>query len=463
MTKLKYLLVSLIISNILSAQVRNPGFETPNDSIQKNSVTRSVRISNVEDEKNQANFCQTIAFKTENIRKSCIPVYIKTEKAERGAWLTAKMIDHKTGKTIGFATTKLIEGSTNWEKNKSILIAEHDADVRISGVLKSKGIGWFDDIIIEETPLNDSTPPTKDVSELIDRFVDTVQTYSLYKDSINWTALRNNITRLSTGIKSMEDAHTILNYVIDKLRLAGDNHSSIVFPSSSNTTQATQMKDLAVVPEGKYMGDNIGYIKLPYFNTIDSTSGMIFGDMIVKIIKRIDTRNTINGWIVDLRDDYGGSMFPMITGLIPIIGTDTLGYFVNKEEKIPWFTTKEGSWVNSVIKVKTNKSYTIKNRNAKIAVLIGPRTASSGEATAISFIGKTNTKLFGQSSGGYTSSNKSFKLRDGSYLILATAVEADRNMKLYHAGISPDVIVESSADETIDNCIEVAKKWILKK
>jgi len=472
MTKLNCLLVSIIVFGNLSAQIKNPGFEIISDSVSgfpaswsyqkvngyfvtsdsllKFSGNRSVRISNNEGQINQANFYQTIPFKTEKIRKLCISVYIKTENVERGAWLSAKMINPANGKTIGSATTKFIAGSANWEKHKIILIADRDADIKISGVLRNKGTAWFDDITMEEIQSNDSTPPTEEVVKFISEFLDTVQTHSLFTDSINWRVLRDNISKLSMGINSIEEAHTILNYVIDKLRWAGDNHSSVSFPSFS-VTEASQMKNLITVPKGKYLGNHIGYVSVPDFNSANDTASRIFADMLQQIIKRIDQKHTINNWIVDLRDDRGGSMFPMIAGLVSMLGYDTLGYFVNKKEREPWFISK-GDWM---------PPYFLKNRQPKIAVLIGPATASSGEATAISFIGKTNTKLFGQTSGGYTSANDTYKLKDGSYLTLAISIEADRKMKLYPSGITPDVIVKDDVDKNVDACLETAKKWIL--
>ena len=93
--------------------------------------------------------------------------------------------------------------------------------------------------------------------------------------------------------------------------------------------------------------------------------------------------------------------------------------------------------------------------------MIGEETSSSGEMTTISFIGKNNTKLFGQPSGGYTTANQGFKLSDGSYIYLATSYTADRNSKKYLSKIIPDIIVQN--DNSFDNCLETASKWLLEK
>ena len=102
--------------------------------------------------------------------------------------------------------------------------------------------------------------------------------------------------------------------------------------------------------------------------------------------------------------------------------------------------------------------YQLKNKNNKIAVLIGPRTGSSGEMTAITFIGQKNTKLFGEPSGGYITANQMFKLSDGSNLLLATSYVADRNQKKYIDRIYPDVVVKAIAGK--DEALQIANEWL---
>jgi len=475
MIKLNCLLVSMCIVISLPAQIKNPGFEIIHDTVSDGwnfkkasgyivaadstiyfEGRRSLKISNSENRNDTAfsNFNQTITIKTESPRKYCLSAYIKKDKVSGNPYLVARTMVTENNIITGLAVANILEGSGNWEKIKALFIADRDVTIRISGGLKGTGTLWFDVIKLEDITANDITPARKEAEDLIKQFMDTVHHNSLFADSLNWTTLTNDVSELSKGIKSMEDAHLVLDYIISSLRLAGDSHSHIVIDRGNVTvTQANQIKTTRKVPEGKYIGNNIGYIKIPEFNTDNDTASRMFSDMEKQIIKQIDQKHKINGWIVDLRDDRGGSMFSMIEGLLPLLGYDTLGYFVSNKEKEPWFISKE-DW---------NPPYFLKNSSPKIAVLIGPATGSSGEATAISFIGKTNTKLFGQRTIGLTSANERYKLKDDSYLFLAVSIEADRNMKLYRAGIDPDVIVNDNSDKKEDACIAAAKMWILEK
>ena len=80
-----------------------------------------------------------------------------------------------------------------------------------------------------------------------------------------------------------------------------------------------------------------------------------------------------------------------------------------------------------------------------VAVLTGPRTASSGEAVAISFKGRPRTRSFGQPTIGLSSANGTFPLPDGAMILLTTAIEADRTGKQYGEKVDPDEIVPAPA------------------
>ena len=81
--------------------------------------------------------------------------------------------------------------------------------------------------------------------------------------------------------------------------------------------------------------------------------------------------------------------------------------------------------------------YTLSTPDPPVAVLIGPQTASSGEATALSFKGRPNTQFFGQPTAGFTPANRTFKLSDGAVLVLIVSWMTDRNGEKY-PNVTPD-------------------------
>ncbi|MDF2438293.1 MAG: hypothetical protein K0Q95_2669 [Bacteroidota bacterium] len=176
---------------------------------------------------------------------------------------------------------------------------------------------------------------------------------------------------------------------------------------------------------------------------------------ILDSLKSIDQRE-LKGWIIDLRGNTGGNMWPMLISLTPFFPNGTLGYFISEKE-VSWSKMNGQIWYNEF--PQTNKYlptpifYKLKNKKLKIAVLIGPRTSSAGEAVAIATKSIKTAKLFGSKTSGFSTANKPIKMAEDEYLIITTAVDADHNKKEYWDGISPDINC---------NCEEIAsqlRKW----
>jgi len=90
-----------------------------------------------------------------------------------------------------------------------------------------------------------------------------------------------------------------------------------------------------------------------------------------------------------------------------------------------------------------------------VAVLFDNLTASAGEATAVSFLGRPNTRSFGAATCGLSSGNRGYGLVGGATLALTVAVDADRLMRKYGGQIVPD---ESIADP--NQVVTRAIEWL---
>ncbi len=101
--------------------------------------------------------------------------------------------------------------------------------------------------------------------------------------------------------------------------------------------------------------------------------------------------------------------------------------------------------------------------HSPVPVLIGPGTASAAEVTAVAFIGRSDTRLFGELSAGATIGNNGYSLFDGSRLGLAESTYVDRNGGTHIGGIEPDVPVgiqwEGYATAR-DPLVEAASEWL---
>ena len=148
------------------------------------------------------------------------------------------------------------------------------------------------------------------------------------------------------------------------------------------------------------------------------------------------------GWILDLRDNSGGNMWPMLADLGPLLGqsasaeygTDAsvVGFFIDRDGgEVAWpyldGVAYEGSEPSTVVEVP----YELVDPEVPVAVLPGPQVASSGEAIAVAFQGRPNTRTFGDPTWGTPTSIEGFALSDGAVVGLAVGQFADRTGQTY--------------------------------
>jgi len=281
-----------------------------------------------------------------------------------------------------------------------------------------------------------------------------IKSNSMYHDSVDWRGVNQELKTLNFTENDSINKRILFDFFTKKLREAGDKHSFFISKKSISKIVGTPA---SLKPEADYLGDGIGWIKVPECLTFDAKKDIFFANRIRSEIKRIDSIQNILGWIVDLRHNGGGNMWPMLAGLNALSEDGTVGYFVDPKSKKrqPWIIQNGKLFSSTII------SYKIKNRKPKIAVLIDSLTGSSGEMTAISFLGSPNVKVFGQPSAGYTTANYNHVLSDGSQLLLAERFAADRTGKTYKDKVIPDVNVNDLSNTKSDRVVTTAKKWLL--
>ena len=159
-------------------------------------------------------------------------------------------------------------------------------------------------------------------------------------------------------------------------------------------------------------------------------------------------------------------MFPMIAGLGPLLGDGKLGSFVFASMREDWKYENGAAYTVTTRLAEVKSPVKLRQYNLPVAILTSGYTASSGEATLISFLGDKRVRTFGEPTYGVPTGNEAYPLCDGAMLVLCTCLEADRTGKTYDSAIPPDVAVKqdwtryrSAGDPTI----AAAKNWIRSK
>ncbi|MEQ1539862.1 MAG: S41 family peptidase, partial [Sphingorhabdus sp.] len=210
-------------------------------------------------------------------------------------------------------------------------------------------------------------------------------------------------------------------------------------------------------PEWQLEDGRFGVLTLPALNTIgdqDGKKAIGYSSAVRDGLTTMDEAD-ICGWIIDLRQNRGGNMWPMLRGLDPILGPSPFGMFLKKAgQKENWVRANGYIFPTSENLPETPVSFNLKHENAPLAVLVGPNTASSGEMVAIAFIGRKDVRHFGRPTAGLTSANTKHALIDGAYLVLTGAGVSDRLGREYTGAIIPDEQVD------VDQAKSAAKLWL---
>jgi carboxyl-terminal processing protease len=291
------------------------------------------------------------------------------------------------------------------------------------------------------------------VRSYLHEILSIIQQNAICADSIDWKILTAKVDFLSAGIKRREDCRPVIDTIFNALKKAGDRHSGFLNKEEQKKYSSPAKQS---PPEGNYLGAKTGYIKVPGIMSFSLEQSRAFATAIEQLIRQIDSANNIEFWIVDLRQNTGGDLNPMAMGLRPLLGDGVVAYGINprRNAKIPLSTTN-----GQVAQVDPGIHYKLRTTPRRMAILIGPKTGSSGEWTGIAFKSLPNTRFFGLPTAGATTGCTNFPLSNGDLLYIATTFMADRTGQTYLPRIFPDVVIDTTKTDKNDAVIEAARLW----
>ncbi|GAB3841141.1 S41 family peptidase [Dactylosporangium cerinum] len=143
-----------------------------------------------------------------------------------------------------------------------------------------------------------------------------------------------------------------------------------------------------------------------------------------------------SGWVVDLRGNQGGNMWPMLGVIGSLLPDGVLGYFVPPTGPDQVWRLRQGRvLLDSRTMARTVAPH---HPGGPVAVLTDGGTGSSGEAVAVAFRGRPDVRTFGSETAGMTSANEIHPLRDGARLSVTVAWFADHHHTVCRGPLQPD-------------------------
>jgi carboxyl-terminal processing protease len=253
--------------------------------------------------------------------------------------------------------------------------------------------------------------------------------------TIEWASFRAQAIGAAGDAQAIRDLYPAIEIALRLL----DDRESYYQPRNGGLIGLPPGGDChAVAPSTPALPDSIGYVK------IDASGAGQTGESIQRAIRTAD-REGLVGWIVDLRGNGGGNMWPMIAGVGPVMGEGIIGWIVynNREYEREYRAGAALSLGEAFARV--DQPYTLMSPSPRVAVLTDGLVNSAGEAMAVWFRRRPATRSFGTPTCGHHHLQQDFRLSDGATLYMTTAQNADRTKTKYKGPIIPDEVVTEPA------------------
>ncbi|MBZ4187150.1 S41 family peptidase [Thermomonas sp. RSS23] len=267
---------------------------------------------------------------------------------------------------------------------------------------------------------------------------------------VNWP----NVENKARAIAAQKDEDAAIRFVI---RALGDGHSSYIPPnpevtvaaSGSRATQGARAQGMSQVK------DSVGGIAVI---EVRSWSGpMPEGTAAANTLRdQVSAALTSQrcGLVLDFSKNSGGNMWPMLSGLSALLDEGTLGFFQDANGVTRAIEKRGQTFLVDGAPQPFGRADGTASSVAprRIGIIVGPRTASSGEIVPIMFHGQPNVRFFGRATSGHSTANSTFPLPNKGIVNITTATTLDRNRVEFGDQLVPD----ESGDEPLPQ----AAQWV---
>ena len=251
----------------------------------------------------------------------------------------------------------------------------------------------------------------------------------LFAEGPDWVAAKAEA--LATKPSSLEEAQDAVKAA---LKVAGGKHSFL--QDAAEVTQDATSEDWPA-PSASFVDGGIVLIKIPPFSG-NADEGVKYANAVLDALSE-DIQ--ITGAVIDLRDNRGGNMYPMIAAV---------HRFLPDDEILRFRTRKRTQWIMLQNAIQIAGIVYQGHIDCPIAILTNELTGSSGEAVLLCFRGLENARVFGTPTAGYASANQPFQMSDGAKMWLTTGCDVARTGEAFcDDPIVPDVTTQTPLEDAL--------------
>lgn len=284
---------------------------------------------------------------------------------------------------------------------------------------------------------------------VLDSVVHTIQRISFY----NTYGAQERIAKLDlSGCGQADSLHELAPQLTAVMNALGDHHGRIMldgqpiawmsddtYTNLSDERQADQ-QFWSEVQQGRHgfeaslRGKNVGYLRIPAVNGGDlQQAAQNFRQGLDSLIFAGADR-----WIIDLRVNSGGNMWPMLEALAPLFGEGRVAMTLDRHDGLfSAYEFHDGHFERNAQRMIELPVGADRSKDP-VVVLAGRYTASSGEAVAACFINRAKA-LIGELTAGYSTETGWTVLYDRLVLSIAESVFGGPDAGQYRSGIGTTI------------------------
>ena len=255
---------------------------------------------------------------------------------------------------------------------------------------------------------------------------------ALYADTPEWKETKKEILAEARRIETMDEARQAVRKAA---RVAGGKHSTLIAPVKDTTSYEE------AAPETRMLEGGIAYLRIPAHTGVKVPDSLYTHSALDFLQGNRDAK----GVVIDLRDNSGGNMYPMIAAVSPLLPDGGVISFKTRRR------TSSVSLESIVRRAGLSRSQTEKfPSSTRVAILTNNWTGSSGEATLLCFRGLDNVRTFGSPTAGFASANIPVELADGYKLLITVGCDVARTGEIFcDDPIEPEVNTATPLEDAV--------------
>lgn len=449
-------------------QTRNQNMIVAVDAVTARTGAKSLRVENGGGG-GRSGFSQTLDARAATGDRIRVSAYVRAGPGSNGAGSLRIRIDGD-GRLLYIRRERAVDPADPNGWRRIVIeapIAARAQRINFGGELTGPGVAWFDDFSVETFPARDLPPPSAVATRYVERALAIIDEHAVTRAALDWPAYRAAVLEQARGAVTIADAHLAVQFALSEL---GDGHSYFMSPRQMNNLAGPPVGNARtarapIAPRAQLIAGRFGYLRLPGIAGGEHGDRVAFAETVQALIAEVDPSADC-GWILDLRDNQGGNVWPMLAGVGPLLGDGQVASSVQPggEPRSLWYEDGKAGLGDYVQLRVRGSPYRLRRPDAPVAVLLNDETASAAEIVALAFMGRPKSRSFGTPTDGAGTATRTFPLSDGAALMLAVASLADRGGRVLRGAIEPDeTVAEAPRGQALDEqeIIKASSRWLV--